>query len=239
MAIRPDMGAAVFAPQRKVQRTPVNTLDKCTIVSTFPRKIIEIKETIFPGKFEIPAAPANGFSLLVVGQSSFFREEVDISAPLLEIPTGSIVMAKSIIRDWANGLVGCNMGDRMPGLFYVQGAWNEITVLESRDENDKSFGTLLAEARTRQKNWFLELVRIADTDWARTNQNPRSISDDSRLAAEVLQLQKTWMQDFVAAAKINCKACGELINPEYPVCRYCHAVVDSKKVGELGIVFAK
>lgn len=240
MAIRPDMGSAVFAPQRRVQRMPINQLDKCTLVSLFPRKIVEIKETIFPGRFEIPAAPPNGFSHLVIGQSSFFREENDITSPLLEVPTGSVTMARSIIRDWANGLIGCNMGDKMPGLFYIQGSYNELTIVEAKDpETGKSFKTLYDEANIRQKNWFLELVRIADIDWARTQGNPRSISDDSRLAAEQLGLAKTWMQDFASITKVNCRACGELINPEYPVCRYCHAVVDVKKATDLGIVFAR
>ncbi len=83
-------------------------------------------------------------------------------------------------------------------------------------------------------------MRIADILWARTNGNPLAISDDSRLAAEKLGLtsQKNWMGDFRARELTNCKACGHMINPVYPVCPNCKNVIDEEKAKSLNLKFA-
>ena len=93
-------------------------------------------------------------------------------------------------------------------------------------------------AKMKQKNWFTELVKIADVDWARTNGNPRAISDDSRLAAQKLGLQKAWMQDFRAVELNNCPACGAMININYPVCSNCKNIINTEKAKSLGLKFA-
>lgn len=221
---------------RRTQRMPVNPLDKCTLVSICPKAIHEVKPTIFPGRFDIPAVKDGDFEILVIEPSSWWKE-LEHNQPLLEIPTSSIKMAESVITDYCNGLVACNMNDRMPGLFFIPGAYNKTTIKLYKNENGETFDQLLEKANIKQKNWFLELVRLADIDWARTSGNPLSISDDSRLAAEKLGLTKVWMQDFKSVEMTNCKACGEMINPLYPICRHCKAVIDPIKAKELGLSF--
>src|SRR5258708_2992817 len=119
----------IVASRRRTIAAPVNPLDKCTIVSIYPREIRETKPTIQPGKFHILAGSIKKPSILIVGPSSWWKE-IDEEQPLLEIPNSSIQVADSIVKDYCNGLLGCNMGESMPGIFWVPGAWNLTQVKE-------------------------------------------------------------------------------------------------------------
>lgn len=220
-----------------VRRTP-NPLDRATIVSLLPKSVVETKSTLFPGKFEIPGAKPGEFELLVIGSASWFRM-VDEDQPLLEVVVSSYELARSIVDDFCLGTFECNMVDCMPGLFFIPGSFTKLNIRTYKNEDGITFDQLLSSVKEKQRNWFSKLVMAADEHWARTNGNPRSIGDDSRFAAEVLNLKnKPWMQDFVAVQLHNCPSCGELINPAYPVCKHCHAIVDKVKAKELDIKFA-
>ena len=217
---------------RRTIRAPVNPMDKTTVVSILPKWISERKATIQPGFFDIPPGNLENPSVLVVGPSSWWRE-VDENQPLLEIPVSSIQIADAIVRDYCNGLLACNMSDQMPGLFYVPG---ELTAARLKAEHL----SLLVDAQTKQKKWFMELIRLADILWSRSNGNPLSISDDARLACREMNItQKPWLGDMQTAELVRCTACGSLRNSLFPVCPTCKAVVDSEKAGKLGITFAK
>lgn len=217
---------------RRTIRAAVNPMDKSTVVSILPKPISERKATIQPGIFELKPGTFDNPSILVIGPSSWWRE-VDENQPLLEIPVSSIQIADSIVRDYCNGLLACNMSDQMPGLFYIPG---EFTVEKLR----KDHSVLLAKAQQSQKKWFLELIKIADVLWSRSNGNPLSISDDARLACKELNIQnKPWLGDVQAAELIRCVACGNLRNPAYPICQTCHAIIDVEKAKQLNLTFAK
>jgi hypothetical protein len=217
---------------RRTIRAAVNPLDKSTIVSILPKRISERKLTIQPGIFEIEPGTFENPALLVVGPSSWWRE-VDESQPLLEIPVSSIVIADSVVKDYCNGILGCNMGDQMPGLFYVPG---DYTVARLKHEH---LG-MLHKYKEIQRKWYLELVRIADILWSRSNGNPLSISDDARLACKELNIQnKPWLGDLQAAELIRCVACGNLRNPLYPVCPTCKAVADPELAKKLNLTFVQ
>src|SRR5215467_3143224 len=220
--------------RRMTIRSAANPLDKSTIVSIFPKDIVEIKHTIQPGRFEIKAGTFDKPSILVVGPSSWWKE-TDEHAPLLEIPHSSITVAHSVVRDWVVGLLGCEPGEKQPGIFYIPG---NVTIVELKTKPE--YVALMEQAKARQKLWFETLVKMADILWARTNGNPLTISDDMRLAAIELTLKdKAWIKDFTHIQMVNCKACGALRNPAYPVCQACKAIDDPEKAKALGIVFAK
>jgi hypothetical protein len=222
------MASAFELMNRQTNRAPVNPLDKATIFSVFPREINERKPTIQPGFFHIPAGSITKPSSLIVGPSSWWKE-VDEHQPLLEIPTSSIVIAESVINDFCNGILGCDMSAKMPGLLFVPG---EISV----DKLKKDYSEVLDKTIARQRNWFAELIKMADSLWARTNGNPLCISDDMRLAANELGLMsKDWMQNFQAMEMIRCIACGNMRNPLYPMCSSCKTIVDIPLAIKLGI----
>lgn len=222
-----------FVPQnRRTIRATVNPLDKSTIVSILPKQISERKATIQPGLFNMGPGTYENPSVLVVGPSSWWRE-VDENQPLLEIPVSSIQVADSIVRDYSNGLLACNMSDQMPGLFYIPG---EYTV----EKVKKDHSQLLIKANNNQKKWFLELIRIADILWSRSNGNPLSISDDARLACKELNISnKPWLGDQQTAELVKCIACGSLRNAHYPICQTCKAIADPELAKKLNLTFAQ
>jgi len=222
-------GKAAF--RRRTIRGPVNPLDKTTIVSIYPSEILETKPTITPGRFLIPAGSYEHPSVVVFGPSSWWRE-IDEEQPLLEIPVSSVQIADSVIKDFCNGILGCNMADAMPGLFYIPG---EHTI----DAIRKNFKHELDAAQVRQRNWFSALIKLADALWARSNGNPLAISDSMRIAAKEMNLPKDWLKDFRMVDTVRCKACGALLNPMFPVCPTCKAINDPIKAKELGLTFAQ
>src|SRR5690348_6622963 len=179
------MSFGLLLGSRRTIRQEVNPMDKSTIISIYPKAIDETKPTIQPGRFHIDAGTYEKPALLTVGPSSWWKD-VGEEEPLIEVPTSSIAIAKSVITDYANGLLACDMGESMPGLFYVLGEKN-LTDIQVQ------FKSELDRAAARQKNWFLALVRLGDVMWSRSNGNPMSISDDMKLAARQLNLDdKPW-----------------------------------------------
>lgn len=218
--------------RRRAIRAPVNPLDKSTVVSIFPKPIAERKYTIQPGYFEIGAGSYERPAILVVGPSSWWKE-IDDNQPILEIPQSSIQIADSIVRDYCVGLLACDMGDNMPGLFYLPGEW---TVDKIKKEKQGE----LNEANRKQRNWYTSLVRMADALWSRSNGNPLTISEEMKIGARELNLiNKEWLRDSQTAELVRCQACGSLKNPIYPICPNCKAITDKEKAKELGLVFVQ
>lgn len=200
--------------QRRLVRTVKSPMDRATVVSILPKRVKETKVTIEPGQFEIPPGTPDDPQCLVVGPSSWWRD-IDIEQPIIEIPVSSVQIADSIVRDYCVGMLGCNMGDAKPGLFFVLGSVTPVEVKVKYRE-------ALAEAVTKQNRWFNILVRLADSLWARSNNNPLVIADEMRMGARMLGFNdKPWLKDFQAVELVNCAACGSRRDPAYPVCPAC------------------
>lgn len=216
---------------RRMVRAPANPLDKCTIVSIFPDEIPdEVKPTIEPSKFKIPSGSLAKPGVSVIGGASWWKD-YDYTQPILEIRNSSIQVAESIVKDYCNGMLGCNMGDTMPGLFYVLGEHTSSDIV-------LKFQTKLKEMNAKQLNWYKVLVRLADSLWTRTNNNPLAIWDIMKTAARELNLNdKMWLKDVQMAEMIRCFACGSMKNPDYPICPTCRAI-DPKHPSAKDIKFA-
>src|SRR5260370_33994851 len=91
--------------KRKAIRAQTNPMDRCTIVSIFPKEINEEKITLFPGKFKIPAGSLENPGILVIGSDSWWKD-YDFYQPLLEILNYSIQHSDSIIIDYCNSILG-------------------------------------------------------------------------------------------------------------------------------------
>lgn len=202
---------------RRTVRGPVNPLDKSTIVSVYPRPCNFKNVTLSPGRWYLEAGSMTVPSLLVIGPSSWFKD-VGIDEPLIEIPQSSVQIAESLIKDYLNGVFGCNMHDAMPGLFFVPGKFSLTKIREEYPE-------LLGNAVRSQMNYYRTLVKYADSLWARSNGNPLAVNDEMRLGAKELGLQdREWMKETQNVGMTRCPACGEFKNPEYPICRSCHSI---------------
>lgn len=202
--------------RRRTVRQYKNPMDRCTVVSILPKDIFEVKHTIEPGVFKIPAGSYEKPSTLIVTGSSWWRD-IDIEQPMMEIPVSSIQIAESIVNDYCNGMVGCNMNDCMPGLFFVLGA---VTV----SDIEKNYQDSLNQANAKQRNWFQLLVKLGDSLWARSNGNPLVISDEMRMGAQILGLDKVWIKDFQTVELSRCLGCGGLRNPDFPICPTCKLI---------------
>jgi hypothetical protein len=203
--------------KRKLIRSTKNPMDKCTLVSIFPGRIDELKHTLEEGRFTIEAGSYEQPSTLLITGHSWWKD-YDWEQPLLEISVSSIQISDSVIKDYCNSMLGSNMDDSMPGLFYVLGELNAVEI-------KMKYKNKLAEVKAKQDNWYKILVRIADSLWARTNGNPLAIWDLMRLAARELNLNdKPWLKDFQIAELVRCFACGGMRNPLFPVCPTCKAI---------------
>ena len=222
----------VWRRNRQV-RAPKNEYDKSTVFSILPKDIRETKPTLEPGTFEIAAGSPENPTRLVVGSSSWWRE-IDPEQPLLEIPVSSVQIAESIVRDYSNGIIMCDMGEVRPGLFFLAG---DVTINELKTKHKE----LLQQAINRQENWFRALIKLADSFWARTNGNPLSISDDCRLAAKMMKVEdRPWLLDFkLESVKLErCPACGEIRDTNFPMCKHCKTIIDADKFAKLGLKIA-
>lgn len=230
------MNIGQYAPwmiptNRRLIKSPVNPLDKCTIISIYPKEIDEKKVSIQPGEFHLDSGSYDKPTILIVGPSSWWKE-VDEQQPLLEITNSSIQIADSVVKDYVGSLLGVIIPEVMPGLFYIPGV---ISV----DQLKKDYRPRLDNALKAQRNWYMELVKLADVMWSRTNGNPLTISDDMRLAAQELGMKdKPWLKDFQTMELVPCPSCGTLRNNSYPVCAICKTVIDKAKFESLGLKFA-
>lgn len=215
---------------RQIIRSVPNEFDKATIISVYPRALNEKKETIFPGVFHIPAGTPEKPSITVVGPSSWFKD-LGEEMPAIEIPNNAVQVANSIVTDYCGSIME---SDRIagPGLWFLPGPW---TLEEIKSKYSKAFNT----AVERQKIWFARLLNAADAAWAESNGSPKSISDLMRMAAEQLGMKdKDWMRTTIVQEMIKCAFCGNLRNPNFPICGSCNRVVDAKLAKERGLVEA-
>lgn len=203
-----------FGESRAMIKTVKNPLDQATIVSIYPKDLNEVKETIFPGKFHVPAGRFEKPSCTVVGPSSWWKD-IDIEQPLLEIPVAAVEIARSVIQDYCVGFLACDMNTQMPGFFYIPGAYTPEQV-------KKEYLLELTKAKQKQDLWFSALIRLANSLWARSNGNPLVIWDEMRMAAREMGKEDVpWIKMDVQMELVKCFACGSLRNPAYPICPTC------------------
>lgn len=225
--------------RRTINLLPKNPLDVTTIVSIYPREIVDDKPTLFPPRYVIAAAPRDGFSLTLIRGASFFLPSVIEKQPPTEVQITSMVLADSILRDSIPTMNLVSQTHR-PGIFAIPGAHDKMTIEYYKHADGRFFKELLENARQWQQAYWTDIMNEADYFWASTGGNPKSIPEDAKLAAKILGVEKSkpWMNNVVASEMSNCRACGEMVNPAFPVCKHCHAILDPAKAEELGIVFA-
>lgn len=217
--------------KRRTVRAEVNPFDKTTIVSIAPFDIKETILTIQPGSFFIPKGSLDNPSLTVVGPSSWWKE-TSADEPLLEIVVNSVLIAKALVDDYVSSMNGVTLNASQPGIFYIPGEHTDV------DKVKKEYGHILVRMNLLQNSWYNFLIKQADSLWARSNQNPLAIDDQSRMAAKALQIDKPWIRDFQTIQNVNCIACGNPRNPQFPICPSCKMIVDKPLALKLGILEA-
>lgn len=218
--------------RQRLHRSPKNPLDISTIISMYPREVNEKKQMV-PERYIIPPGTPEKPSFTIVEGASSWREMLD-TGQMVEIPISSVSVAESVIRDWVIGMIEVSMGIRQPAIFFIPGKWDLPTIL-----GNPEMLQVMNRYKELQKAWFIQLVEIGDSLWARSNGNPLAISDLMRMAAEQLGIKdKPWTKNFQAVRMVQCKACGHHVMPGFPVCANCKTVIDTKAFAEMGLKFA-
>lgn len=212
---------------RQATRQYVNEHDKATVISIYPVDIVEKKVTLQPMTFHVPAGSLVKPSITLIGSASWWRD-INPDEPLLEIPQPASLVAQAVVEDYIIGLLAYSKGERQPGLFWVPGVVKE-------EELKTKYKPEMDRAVKMQDAWYMELIKMADSIWARTNGNPIAIADLMRLACKESNTERAWTRDFSMVQLTKCPACGAARNPEFPICGQCKTVVDPKKYKELGL----
>jgi len=204
----------------------------CTVVNLLPYDIREEKPHMLPSAFNIPAGKKNpdgsvtpGILHVADGIHYIPNPIIDDGKPGSSIKqtTPAREMARSICEDYNCAHVATDDGAE-PGLFWVDGRLEADEVLEHYKD--------LYEFRlARMKNWFTNLVAMADADWNK-NHNMMAVSDLQKKAARFLGIKKDWVE-FAAVETLNCKFCTSPVPLGAIVCPNCHNVLDVKKFEEM------
>jgi len=199
----------------------------CTVVSLLPIALREEKPHMLPSTFIIQASSKGDFSILHVGEGIHW-----IPNPLVEEgkPNSSFrqitspgEMARSICEDYKYANISISENAE-PGLFWVHGKL-------MKDEIRKHHSSELAIAEEKQKNWFRNLVALADADWNK-NHNMLAVSDLQRKAAEYLGVNKEWVK-LNPQETVNCPFCTIPIPTFAIICPNCKQVVNDTEFNKV------
>jgi hypothetical protein len=205
-----------------VRRTTERDNYVATVVSIVPFPIREEKPGIYPGSFIIPASENDEVVLLVVGES-IYHVEID-ERRSITVKCSPNDIARAIVDDYAKSNLAYSVIKKAgPGIFWLPGRYTVEQI-----ENNHS--DLLEAARMTQKNWFMELIQMADDDWEKTRQH-KTISDTQRHAAKSLGMERPWLIKLQAPtmSTVNCVACQTVISPEAVICPSCNCIIDKEK----------
>lgn len=210
-------------------RTEVKDLNPeivATIVSIIPCRIEANNPTIHPGNFIIPASQDSIPSILHVkeaGHDVYMGCERNPRYMRIKLPPYEV--ARGIIEQFVGSVIA-TQDNAQPGIFYVPGKYesNEIEV---------RFPEELMKAKVQQKNWFLELVKMADDDWQKSNHRHSAISNLQRDAATFLGFKREWVDAIKSNPEllnlVPCKFCTFIINKAAIVCPNCKNILDKEK----------
>lgn len=200
----------------------------CTVVNLLPYSLAEPKPMMLPSMYFIPAAKGEVPGLGYVKEGIHF-----IPNPLIdEGKPGSVIrqvtspaeMARSICEDYCIAHIALGE-DAKPGLFWVEGKLLYPGI-------QKHYPKELAKARQQQRNWFANLINMADTDWQK-NRNMLAVSDLQRMAASKMGVDREWVKWIEPDSHMKCKFCQSTISVDSVICAICRQVVNQVKFKEM------
>jgi len=202
-------------------------LSNATIVSICNFSIgPEFKPGLFPNDYVIPTATEDKLGIVVVSDAWTDVPLLDRKSMRVTIP--AVEVARAIVEDWkiAQLQIGPNA---QPGVFYVEGAHSEDTILDNFDH-------LIAKARTEHIEWANRLVRMADDLW-QIKPVHRQISRTMINACKYLKVDRVWTKSAKPEDTTRCPACAATIPSNVIVCQFCHVILNEEEYSKF--TFAK
>ena len=178
--------------------------DIATVISMLPVRLEEKKPGLYPGTYIIPAVKERGkIECLIIKEGIHYVPQLEHPAYRAMTPPGEI--AKSIVIDYIEGQLGRDENAE-PGLFWTYGEYSQdLAFIELKDE--------IHAANVKQRNWFVNLVRIADIEWSRNPNNHNVITD---LNTRLIIYSKTLFEiGNIIIIKINYETTKLLINQRF------------------------
>jgi len=197
-----------------------------TIISIFPRKLVEHKPGIQPSEYVIPAGNPERPGLLIINDNVFYLMNPDPlsdgkDVPSIRVPVRAMEMAQSIIMDYVNALISVETG-KCPGIFCVKGGFEDSDLVKVR------FHKEIEIYYNFQLEWFKSLVLMGDEIW-KGSRSLAGISDLQREACRSLRLDREWLVTTQNAELIKCRFCTSLVSNDAIVCPACHHVLNQEK----------
>lgn len=203
-----------------------------TIISIFPRKLIEYKPGLQPSEYVIPAGNMEKPGLLLIGDDVHYLMNPD---PLsdgkdvrqIKVPVKAMEAATSVIMDYITALI-CFETGQQPGLFCVKGGYDDPLIIKNQ------FNKELVAYNDMQNKWFQALVLMADEIWAKTR-SPQGISDLQRDACKHLHIERDWLISSSSIDMNKCPYCMSFVNVGAIFCATCRHVLDQERYNKLNL----
>lgn len=205
---------------------------KVTLVSILPWKIYEHKPTVYSFTLpaRIPAADFEKKEVVVYHLTDGIRRQYvpgfgeKDPRSITQYPVPAMQIAESIVNDYTQAKDCTDLGEEtpaIPGLKAFDGVHDVLSIkVRFKPEIESLFA--------RQNQWLLNLVQRADDEWQRYH-NHKIITDEQRIAAKCLHLDRDWNIDISKAAMIKCPVCQTHVSALAIVCAFCKAVINTEK----------
>ena len=190
---------------------------QCTVVSMVPYALREYKPQLMPGTFVIPAADEGDIQILHVDNCKY-PIYLGEDRGYVQVTTLAEEVSQSIVDDFICAQLALDE-DARPGMFWVEGA-------HSKDEILKKFPEKIAEAKRVQRNWYTRIIKLADSDFAKTK-SIRAIPDVAFKAAKALRLENLpWMLIDNSQSQKFCPFCKSPVEAAAAICAKCSHIVN-------------
>ena len=195
----------------------------CTVVSIVPFELREFKPGLTPGSFHIPACDNENEPQVLHVSKALHYVYIDDTRGSLQVRDSPDEVCNAIVDDYITSQLAIKP-DAKPGLIWLHGEWTSKKFVVEHSEKIK-------EMRQLQRNWLVELCKMADNDWNKYHTH-QVVSDIQRKAAHIIQWkpeEHEWMSPHTAETGARCPACGTLNSPGIIVCPTCRNVLDKEK----------
>lgn len=202
----------------------------CTVASLVPFDIREEKPGLYPPRYPLKASNMIKPEVLIVGVA-YHYVYLDQDRKSLRVANPSDLVAKSIVEDYVTSQLGVDTTAR-PALFWFPEELTAEQIIVKHPD-------VVKENLRLQKQWMLNISRIADNDWNRYHQH-NVVSDFQRKCAECIGWKAEdheWMNQPVLET-IKCPACFSSAPLGALICPTCRNVLDEAGAAARGLKFA-
>lgn len=195
---------------------------RATVISFCPFPIRETKPGMFPQFYNIDKAGPKDPKIIHIADAYFF-ERIPGTPRKIKGWERAETIAASIVHDFNKSQLGYS-DTSCPALLWFEGKLSIPDILKTK-------AVEIQEALDRQKNWFVEIIRIGDDDWGQTKRHT-VITNIQREACRILGVSRDWMnlENSVQEQSQNtkCPSCGSVVMTNIAKCPSCKVILNEE-----------